>query len=368
MSNWNLDAFAELDKKLSKTAVRSYDKLPYTTVGGVHDGTDEDCVWNWTAGFWPALMVLMYRATGKEQYLDTARHGCTILDRAFTKCELLHHDVGFMWDISSGADYRLTKDEVQKNRMLLSANMLMGRFNSDAGYIRAWNGDEHKGYAIIDCMMNIPLLFRASEISGDDRFAMVARRHADKTVRYHVRPDGSCNHINEYSPVDGSFLRAHAGQGVAPDSSWSRGQSWGIYGFAMASRFTGSSVYLETACRIADYFISNVEDTAYVPLCDFRQPADCGLIDTTAGAIAACGLLELAELVDDGAQRYRDCAERMLRALYDSHCDFSDTEDSVLQHGTEAYTRGFHMPIIYGDYFFAEGICRLCGIDVKQMW
>ncbi len=368
MKKWYDEAFLKIDQKLESVAVRSYDKLPYTTKNGVHDGDDADCVWNWTAGFWPALMVLMHGATGKDRYLDTARNGCKILDRAFTKCELLHHDVGFMWNISSGADYRLTGDEEQKNRMLLAANTLMGRFNTDAGYIRAWNGD-HKGWAIIDCMMNIPMLFRASEIVDDDRFAMVAMRHADKTMKYHVRHDGSCNHINEYDPKTGAFICSHTGQGMREDSSWTRGQSWGIYGFALAYGFTKKQEYLDTAKRIAEYFMSNIERYSYVPPCDFMQPDSVKLIDTTAGAITACGLLEISKLLSGNEQKkYVECAEKMLKALYDGHCDLTDKEDSILQNGTEAYTRGFHMPIIYGDYFLAEGICRLCGKDVFFMW
>ncbi len=367
--SWKNEALKKLDEKLSITAVKSFNKLPYTTKDGVHDGAHPDDVWSWTAGFWPALMVLMHKATGKSEYLETARNGCKLLDRAFTKCELLHHDVGFMWNISSGADYRLTGDEKQKNRMLLAANTLMGRFNTDAEYIRAWNGAEHKGYAIIDCMMNIPMLFRASNITDDDRFAMVARRHADKTMKYHVRADGSVNHINEYNPATGEFISAHAGQGCTDESSWTRGQSWGIYGFALTYRFTKKQEYLDTSRRIANYFIENVKKNGYIPPCDFKQPDDSNLIDTTAGAITACGLLELASFLPQSeAKKYLDCADKMLKALYIEHCNFEENEDSILQDGTEAFTRGFHMPIIYGDYFFTEGICRLCGIDVSFMW
>lgn len=365
---WVNQAWEQIENKLYKLSVKSYDKIPYTTINGVHDDYKaKDITW-WTNGFWPALMLLMYSATGKEQYLKTSRHSCDLLDRAFDTCDKLHHDVGFMWNISSGADYRLTGDLKQRNRFLLAANMLMGRFNLDAGYIRAWNEGD-KGWAIIDCMMNIPLLFRASIETDDDRFKMVAVRHADKTMKYHVRDDGSCNHINEYNPLSGEFIKAHTGQGYSEASSWSRGQAWGLYGFALAYKYTHNTTYLDTAKRIAHYFIANVSGTDYVPLCDFRQPSEPVIYDATAGACAACGLLEIADIVPDcEKQFYSSNAEKILKALYDKCCDFSEEEDSILQMGTERYTNGIHIPIIYGDYFLTEGLYRLLGGNVEFVW
>lgn len=274
-----------------------------------------------------------------------------------------------MWNISSGMDYRITGDETQRNRFLIAANHLMGRFNVDAGFLRAWNGgDNVKGWAIIDCMMNIPLLYRASEEVGDKRFSMVANIHADKTMKYHVRQDGSCNHINEYNPDTGEFIKSHTGQGYAEDSSWSRGQAWGLYGFALAYKYTKKMEYLDTAKKIAHYFISCVRQSNWIPLCDFKQPKEDKLYDTTAGACAACGLLEIADFVPENEKElYVDAAQNMLYAL-EKQCDWSQTEDSILQNGTEAYSRGHHMPIIYGDYFFAEGIYRLMGFDTEILW
>lgn len=365
------ECWKKLDKKLSKTAVSAYDKLPYTTADGIFDDRKESDVCWWTNGFWAALMALMYAGTKKEQYIKTCRNSMDIMDKALMDYDGLHHDVGFMWNISSGMDYRITGDKKQRNRFLIAANHLMGRFNADAQFIRAWNdwgNPLHKGWAIIDCMMNIPLLYRASEEMNDKRFAMVANIHADKTMKYHIRPDGSCNHINEYNPETGEFIKAHAGQGYADDSSWSRGQAWGLYGFALAYRYTKNEEYLNTAKRIAHYFIACCEKTAWIPLCDFRQPSKPVLYDTTAGACAACGLLEIAEYVSEYEKDlYRDAAIKMLTAL-EKECDWSDSEESILQKGTEAYNRGHHIPIIYGDYFFAEGIYRLMEFDTGILW
>ena len=369
-NNFIKETWEKLDKKLSRTAVSSYDKIPYTTVNGVHDDYKiKDISW-WTNGFWPALMILMYSATKKEQYLKTSRHCMDLLDKALMNYEGFNHDVGFMWNISSGADFRLTGDKTQKNRFLLAADHLMGRYNVDAGFIRAWNagGDKTKGWAIIDCMMNLPLLYRATEVLGDDRFKMVANHHATKTMTYHVRKDGSCNHINEYNPITGEYVKSHSGQGYAEGSSWSRGQSWGLYGFALAYRYSKNEDFLDTAKKIAYYFIANVQRTDWIPYSDFMQPVDEKLYDTTAGACAACGLLELSEHVSDMEKPlFKDAALKLLYAL-EKECDWTDTEDSILQKGSERYTNGVHMPIIYGDYFFAEAIYRLMGFDTSILW
>lgn len=157
---WIESVWEKLDRKLSVTAVKSFDKIPYSAKDGVHDNRMElDPAW-WTNGFWPALMILMYDATGREQYLKTAHNAMNMLDAAFSEYDALNHDMGFMWDISAGYDYRLTGNKKERNRFLFAASLLMSRFNNNGRFIRAWNGSEHKGWAIIDCMMNLPLLYR----------------------------------------------------------------------------------------------------------------------------------------------------------------------------------------------------------------
>lgn len=367
--DWVKECWEKLDKKLSKTAVKSFDKIPYTTINGVHDNKMENNKSWWTNGFWPALMMIMYIGTKNEQYLKTARNGMKMMDDALFTYNGLHHDVGFMWNISAGVDYRLTGNEEERNRFLMAVNHLMGRYNCGAEYICAWNDAPNIGFAIIDCMMNIPLLFRASEEIGDERFAMVAKKHADKTMKYHVREDGSCNHINEYDPITGEFIKDHGGQGYCDGSSWSRGQAWGLYGFALAYRHTKNVAYLDTAKKIAHYFIANVQRTGWLPLCDFRQPSEPVIYDSTAGACAACGLLEIADCVPETEKAmYIDAAINLITSIEKDWCDWTDEEDSILGMGTEQYKQGRHMPIIYGDYFFAECIYRLMGFDTDILW
>ena len=232
-SAWIDETWAKLDAKLSKTAVKSRDKIPYTTKDGVHDSkTGKDITW-WTNGFWGGLMWIMYAGTKKDVYKETADNAEKILDAAFEDVSKLHHDVGFMWHISSGASYQLTGNKASRNRDLLAAMTLMSRYNVSADYIRSWNGN-NKGWTIIDCMMNIPQLYFASKEIGDDRFAKIAIHYADMAMRDHVRADGSVNHIVSHDPDTGEVIETFGGQGYGVGSCWSRGAAWALYGFILS--------------------------------------------------------------------------------------------------------------------------------------
>ena len=369
-SAWIEETWNKLDKKLSRVAVASRDKIPYTTVNGVHDNrVEREPDW-WTNGFWGGLMWLMYVGTKNDEYKKTADRAEELMDEAFKNFEKLHHDVGFMWHIMSGASYRLTGNEGSKTRNLYAAASLSSRFHFIGQFIQAWNnwGEEsHSGWTIIDCMMNIPLLYWASAEIGDPRFKQIAIAHADMTMRDHIRPDGSVKHIVSHDAETGEMIENFAGQGYAVDSSWSRGQAWALYGFVLSYIHTKDRKYLDTAKKVAHYFIANVCSTNYLPLVDFRSPDEPVKYDSTAGACAACGLIELAKNVPEHEKKiYINAAINILKAMEAEFCNWEDNEDSILQMGTEAYNSkesGTHIPIIYGDYFFVEAILKLKGSD-----
>ena len=296
-------------------------------------------------------------------YWETEEKTEVWLDEALVRYEGLHHDVGFMWMHTAVADYRLTGNPESRKRALHAANLLAGRFNPTGEFIRAWNLDK-TGWMIIDCMMNLSLLFWAEKETGDIRYRDIACRHADTALRCLLRPDGSCNHIAVFDPKTGELLEQPAGQGYASGSSWSRGQAWAVYGFALAFRHTGEVRYLEAAKRAAHYFIANVVLTDGIALVDFRAPEEPVQWDTTASACAACGLLELAELVPEFEKPlYQKHGAQILKSLEARYCNWNEAEDGILQFGTAAYhrTEDTHVPIIYGDYFFVEGMLRLLG-------
>ena len=369
--DWIDGVWRKLDEKLSRVAVKSRNKIPYTTIHGVHDDRSHgEGILMWTNGFWGGLMWQMYIGTKKDCYKQTAEESEKMLDEAFHYTKSLHHDVGFMWHLTSGINYRLTGNVDSKNRNLLAAMSLMSRYNVDGEFIRcwnddAWNGENVEGWTIIDCMMNIPLLYWASKEIGDARFAKIAMRHADMSMHDHVRADGSVNHIVVHDTEKANVvLGVKKGQGYAENSCWSRGSGWALYGFVLSYIHTKKKEYLETAKKVAKHFIRETEKTNWLPRVDFCQPEEPIYYDSTAGAIAACGLIELAKIVGETeSEKFLSAALNILRAMEKNWCDWTDEEDSILQMGSLMYGKDNHMPIIYGDYFFAEAILKLKGTD-----
>ena len=373
---WIEETFSKIDKKLSAVTIRSRDKL----VDGVGpDGVTHKSTpaRNWTSGFWGGMNAMMYEKTGNEDYLLTAKRSEELMDPALEDFCGLYHDVGFMWHVVSGALYRLTGDEASKNRNLHAAASLMSRFVLGGNFIRAWNTPRKHGnvanWTIIDCMMNLPILYWASDVIGDDRFKRVAMAHADNSLANHLRADGSVVHIVEHDRETGeTFERIEQNQGLGAETSWSRGQSWALYGFVLSYLHTGEARYLDTSKRVANYFIANVCDD-WIPKIDFRAPAEPVYYDSTAGMCAACGLIELAKILpEDEGGMYAHAAINMLKAISEKFGDFDPNTDVMISHGSVRYPvpdlidekkAGVHIPIIYAEFYFVEAILKLLGSE-----
>lgn len=369
---WIDSTWEKVDKKLSRTAVKSRNKLPYTTVNGTHDDKFVTRPNWWTNGFWGGMMWLMYDATGNEEYRKTAERSEVLLDAALMDPKTIHHDVGFMWHLTSGANYRLTGNKMSCTRNYLTAATLFSRFNYAGDYIRAWNGEwggyDNSGFSIIDCLMNLSLLYWASEEIGDDRFKQIAMRHADMALRDHIRPDGSVNHIVDHFTDRPGVKQVLGGQGYSETSCWSRGLAWAVYGCMISYIHTGEDRYLEAAKRTGDYFIEHCKKTDYLPVIDFTAPETPVYYDSTAGVCTACGLLELAKYVsEEEGRHYTQEAINILKACDAHFCNYEEHEDALVLMGSERYphnenqTKGLQIPIIYGDFFFVEALHKLRG-------
>jgi unsaturated chondroitin disaccharide hydrolase len=364
---WAEGIFEKLNGKLKAECSRMGDIIPYIPRDGhYHDLDSPDSIYWWTNGFWPGMLWQMYHATKDETYRKTAGMIEKRLDKALEGLEGLHHDIGFMWLHSAVANYRLTGNKDSRRRGLHAANLLAGRYNPAGKFIRAWNGD-CTGWIIIDCMMNIPLLYWASGEMKDPRFSCIAQNHSDTALNILVRPDGSCNHIAVLSPETGECLETPGGQGYAAGSSWSRGQSWAVYGFALGFRHTGCQKYLDTAKKTAHYVIANFARNNWLPLVDFRAPPEPEKYDSTAAMITVCGLLEIASYVGEYEKTlYYEPAVKLLRTCENAFADWDIKRDGIIGKGTGSYSGGCadtEVPIIYGDYFFVEAILRLLGKD-----
>lgn len=366
-SKWVSETFAKINKKMEAECGRIGNKIPYISEQGQYarDWGEKEIAW-WTNGFWGGIMWQMYQATGMEVYKQKAINVEERLDQSLVDYEGLYHDVGFMWMHTAVADYRITGNRQSYVRGQHAANLLAGRFNVLGNFIRAWN-DDKAGWIIIDCLMNLSLLYWASEETKDPRFAAIANKHADTALEKILRPDGSCNHIAILDPENGDLLEAPGGQGFGEGSSWSRGQAWAIYGFVISYAHTKEQRYLDAAKQVAHYFISNVALTDYLPLCDFRAPEQPAYYDSTAGACAACGLLEIAKHVSQHEKvLYEKSALKILQAMEKEFCNWNPEEDGILGMGKVAYHdegENRQIPIVYGDYFFIEAMLRLMEKD-----
>lgn len=370
---WNVsEVISKIEKKAEAECRRLGRKIPFYTEDNVYrrDMAAENPGW-WTNGFWAGMLWQLYAVTKNPLFLETARSTEEVMDRAMVEFTGLHHDVGFMWLLSTIADYKITGREEGKTKGLHAATLLAGRYNPDGKFLRAWNMDRI-GWIIIDCMMNIQMLYWASEQTGDPRFKTIANNHAETTLKHLIREDGSTNHIAVLDPMTGEKIENRGGQGYDENSAWSRGQSWALYGFVRAYQHTGNEAFLAASKRAAHFFLSNVAMTNYVSLTDFRAPEEPVMWDTTATACAASGLLELAKVVPEHEKKlYRQGAEKMLDELVKNHCDFAPETDGILLHGSGRYHKGdikdIDTSIIYGDYFLVEALLKLEDQNV-ELW
>lgn len=362
---WAESVWKKLETKLEAECLRLGAMMPYVPVNGRYEDMGKKELAAWTNGFYSGIQWQMYHATGKECYKDAAVGIEERLDGALAEYTKLDHDLGFLWLHTAVADYRLTGNERSRARGLHAAGILAGRYNPNGRFIKAWNGPR-EGIAIVDCLMNLPLLYWASEELNDSASRQIAVNHTDMALNYICRPDGSCNHLVEFNGATGEYKGNPGGQGYESGSSWSRGQSWAIYGMSLAYRYTGEKACLDAAKRTAHYFCANLALNDYIPLIDFRAPARPVYYDTTAGVCGACGLLELSEHVGPlEKELYVKSAVRCLKAVTDHFCDWNPDKDSIVSHGSARYDRESDrmVPIIYGDYFLTEGILRLLDRD-----
>ncbi|MBR5116533.1 MAG: glycoside hydrolase family 88 protein, partial [Lachnospiraceae bacterium] len=230
-NRWN-EIADKIIAKERKTVARNRGKIPYTTEGEhvFGDWSGKDRIAWWTNGFWGGMLWQLWNATGDDLFREEAIGLEKKLDSVLLDYQGMDHDAGFRWLPTAVAHYRADGDAEAENRALLAAANLAGRFHPKGGFLRAWNdfddGRDTRGWAIIDCMMNLPLLYWASDTLRDPRFRMIAQTHADTAVRRFIREDASVCHIIGFDPGTGSYLREYGGQGITEGSSWTRGQTW----------------------------------------------------------------------------------------------------------------------------------------------
>lgn len=325
----------------------------------------------WTNGFWTGMLWLSWELTGEDRYKAAAEvQVASFADRAEQEVNIDHHDMGFLYTPSACAAWKLRGDSVARDAGIAAARLLMRRFDPESRVIQAW-GDlsdpEEAGRMIIDCNLNLPLLYWASEQTGDLGFRRAADAHLEQAARYLVRPDASTFHTFHMDTASGAPRFGTTHQGYSDDSCWARGQAWGIYGFALGYAHGGREDLVTLSASLANYFLNRLphDMVAYWDLIftEGDQPRD-----TSASAIAACGLLELVRhlpVSDPARDLYARAAWGMVRELDSHHLAPIDGSNGLLANGV------YHMPkgvgvgecCIWGDYFYLEALVRM-----RRIW
>lgn len=324
---------------------------------------------DWTSGFFPGELWMMYQFTNDPYWREQAVTYTWPIEEA--KMHGGTHDLGFMIGDSFGKAWEITGEKSYFDVVHQAAKTLCTRFNPTVGAIRSWdhNAQRWKYPVIIDNMMNLEMLFKMAEATGNKRFRDIAVSHADVTLKNHFRPDRSSFHVVDYDPETGDIRMKVTAQGYADDSFWSRGQGWGLYGYTMCYRYTKDPRYLEHAKGIADWFLSLPNmPVDNVPYWDMKAPGtetnDNSEVprDASAASLIASGLYELASYVNsDRAASYRTTADSILASLTERYTVApGEKEGFLLDHSTGHHPAGseIDVPLVYADYYYLEALLR----------
>lgn len=321
----------------------------------------------WTDGFWTGLLWLCYEYTGEEVFKNRAMANVdSFLNRVENRIELDHHDLGFLYSLSCVAGYKLTGEEKAKRAGVLAADKLMERFQETGGFIQAWGelGARDNYRLIIDCLLNIPLLYWATEETKDTSYADAARRHYVTACSHVIRNDASAYHTFYFDPETGDPLKGVTRQGFNDDSAWARGQAWGIYGIPLNYRMTKEEGAFHLFEGMTNYFLNRLpeDDVCYWDL--IFGDGDDQSRDSSAAAIAVCGIHEMVKYlpeVEGDKETYRYAMHRILRSLMEGYTNPEvRTGAPILLHGVYSWHsgKGIDEGNIWGDYFYMEALMR----------
>ena len=356
-----LQALDYTAESLRRTVAELGDSFPVATEQGVWKKDSG----GWTGGYFAGMLWLMYIRTGDSYWLDQARRYTGLLEG--NKSDDNNIDIGILFWPSFALGYSASPQQYFRETALEGARTMLKRFIPGGGYLQNWGAlgnKEQMGYVIIDCLINLDLLYWATDETGDSVFARAATSHAERTRIAHVRPDNSSYQVVELDPATGRKLRGFHKQGYADESTWSRGQAWGIYGFSRVYFRTGDPVFMETAMKMADWFIDHLP-ADYVPYWDFSAPGiPDDARDSSAGSMAASGMLEIAAQVKDPekSSKYREAAGKILSSLTRNYLTrgLPGNPDGVLTGGTYFYQIGssVNQANIWGDFYYLEALLR----------
>ena len=330
------------------------DQFPMYTTHGRWDFSGETWT-NWCEGFLGGQLWLVYLHTQDPWWREQAEHYARLIEPR--KTDRAVHDLGFLFWPTWKRWYDLTGDPAIQNVVLDAGRTLALRYKQKGKYLRSFLAPDS---LFIDIMMNVGIIFYTAQQTGDERLYEIGLQHCLTSRRFLVRGDGSTVHEGLFNLDTGEFLRQSTQQGWRADSCWARGLAWAIYGFTSVYGFTNDDRFLDTARACADFYISHIP-THGIPPNDFDEPAPNCPYESSAAAIAASGLLDLAHL--SGSARYRQQALHILGTL--TSPEFLAAQipgwEGLLMHGIYHQRKGLGVDesVMWGDYFFLEAVGKV---------
>jgi len=354
--------------KIEKNMERYKDLFPSacTTDGTYRIKSNDD----WTNGFWTGMLWLSYEFTKSEKFKSRALANVESFEKRLDEHFILdHHDIGFLYSLSTFAGYQILGDQKCKELTIRAADVLANRYQEKGEFIQAWGplGDKNEYRLIIDSLMNLPLLFEATKLTGQNKYATLAKKHYVTVLKYAIRKDATTYHTYFFNPQTGKPSHGATHQGNKDNSIWARGQSWAILGMALNENLLENHNYPQIYQDIVDVFLNNLPKDL-VPYWDFDftddNPSDK---DSSSLAIVACGLLE-------SGNAYKDSEELAKGILVRLQADYTskdlETNEGLLLHGVYAHKegKGIDESNLWGDYFYFEALMRLYKKDWKKYW
>lgn len=323
---------------------------------------------DWTEGFWTGMLWLAYELTGENPLKETAQKlGGMLRERVYGKHYTDTHDLGFLYTLSSVAEYKLTGDEEAKKTAIEAAEQLIIRFHEKGQFIQAWGplNDAGNYRLIIDCLMNLPLLFWASEVTGDGKYADIAKRHFYTAIDCVIRDDYTTHHTFYFDPVTGEKTKGVTAQGYSDNSCWARGQAWGVYGIALAYGRLKDEGLPSLFNKVTDVFLSKLPADS-VPYWDMVFTDGDEPRDTSAAVIAVCGILEMNKYFKN--DKYTEAAKKMMQSLEDNYLT-DEKSNGILTDAMYSKPNGSKPECnIWGDYYYLEAIMRFNNPEWKIYW
>ena len=331
---------------------------------------------NWESGMLCGMFYIAYEYTKDEFFKEAAEKSIKVfMEHAETGEWLQNHDVGFIFSLSCVAGYKLTGDIKMRDAAIKAADILLSNYCPHNHFIIRSGKRDPEQYdmyrTLVDSMMNIPLFFWASEETGDNKYKDAAVAHYRTTMKYLIREDGSSFHHYQFDSVTLKPVKGLTFQGYSDESCWSRGHSWLVYGFPIAYSYTGNHETIETHEKVSKFYLERLpkNNVPYWDL-DFTDGSDEPR-DSSAGAITACGFLEMCNYIDNDMKKtiFKNAAMMQIEAIIDT-CPAPENADCIIGKVSHAipYDMGYEEGALYGDYFYMEALMRLLNPDFIRYW